>query len=181
MKLLPLLALTAFTPFSSATIFFAGIAQSGGEFGAWSPTAQVGTGLPGRFGVEYSFISTTGVDVMVDTHRVNLMRVAFLLERMCPLAWGLGARFNESHFGHFKDAVDYITKTKGICKLSPLFPFLGYLLFLILTVQKMLSSTLTITCATITPLRNPLAVPSSATPLIPLPLLPRNSAPSGAN
>lgn len=119
MKLLRLLALTAS---SSATIFFAGVAQSGGEFGAWSPNAQVGTGLPGRFGVEYSFISTTGVDIMVDKHNVNLMRVAFLLERMCPLAWGLGARFNESHFGHFKDAVDYITKTKGICNVSPPFP-----------------------------------------------------------
>ncbi|KAK3377529.1 glycoside hydrolase superfamily [Podospora didyma] len=97
----------------SATIYYAGVAESSGEFGAWSPTAQVGTGLPGRFGVDYAFISNSGVDVMADQHKVNLFRVAFLLERMCPLAWGLGARFNETHFDHFKQAIDYITKTKG--------------------------------------------------------------------
>ncbi|GAB1314540.1 cellulase [Madurella fahalii] len=103
----------AVLPGASATIYYAGVAQSSGEFGAWSPTQTPGTGLPGRFGVDYSFISTSGVDIMTDQHKVNLHRVAFLLERMCPLSYGLGAKFNETHFDYFKQAIDYITKTKG--------------------------------------------------------------------
>ncbi|KAK4464749.1 endoglucanase 1 [Cladorrhinum samala] len=106
-------ACAAILPGVSATIYYAGVAQSSGEFGAWSPTAQVGTGLPGRFGVDYAFISNSGVDIMTDKHKVNLHRVAFLLERMCPLSYGLGARFNETHFNYFKESIDYITKTKG--------------------------------------------------------------------
>jgi hypothetical protein len=102
-------------PGASATIYYAGVAQSSGEFGAWSPTQTRGTGLPGRFGVDYSFISTSGVDIMTDQNKVNLHRVAFLLERMCPLEYGLGAKFNETHFDYFKQAIDYITKTKGAC------------------------------------------------------------------
>jgi len=111
-----LAACVALLPGVSATIFYAGVAESGGEFGAWSPTAQVGTGLPGRFGVEYAFTSSSGVDVMADKHKVNLFRVAFLLERMCPLAYGLGAKFDETHFDHFKESIDYITKKKGACE-----------------------------------------------------------------
>lgn len=102
---------------ASATIYYAGVALSSGEFGVWSPTATKGTGLPGRFGVEYAFMNKAGVDTYVDRNHVNLFRVAFLLERMCPLATGLGAKFDETHFGHFKEAVDYITKTKGACEL----------------------------------------------------------------
>ena len=52
-----------------ASIYFAGVAESGGEFGAYG---TVGTGLPGRFGVDYSFISTAGVDVYVDQNKVRL-------------------------------------------------------------------------------------------------------------
>lgn len=50
--------------------------------------------------------------------QANLFRVAFLLERMCPLADGLGSKFNETHFDKFKEAVDYISVTKGACKSS---------------------------------------------------------------
>src|SRR4051794_16444791 len=110
-----LAACAALLPGASATIFYAGVAESSGEFGAWSATAQVGTGLPGRFGVDYAFISSSGVDIMADQHKVNLFRVAFLLERMCPLSYGLGAKFNETHFDHFKESIDYITKKKGAC------------------------------------------------------------------
>lgn len=39
---------------------------------------------------------------------------------MCPLSYGLGAKFNETHFDYFKEAVDYVTKTKGAyCILDP--------------------------------------------------------------
>ncbi|VBB75808.1 Putative Glycoside Hydrolase Family 5 [Podospora comata] len=113
MKFSPTLAALAALPATSATIYFAGVAQSSGEFGAWSPTQTRGTGLPGRFGVDYAFISTSGVDTMIESHKVNLHRVAFLLERMCPVSYGLGAKFNETHFEHFKEAIDYITITKG--------------------------------------------------------------------
>lgn len=97
----------------SAKILFAGVAESSGEFGLWSADSTPGTGLPGTFGTEYAFIDEKGVDVFVDEHKVNLFRVAFALERMCPLETGLGATFDEVHFNHFKDAIDYITETKG--------------------------------------------------------------------
>ncbi|SPN99057.1 probable Endoglucanase 1 [Cephalotrichum gorgonifer] len=98
---------------ASAKILWAGVAESSGEFGLWSPDATPGTGLPGVFGKDYAFIDESTVDIFVDEHKVNLFRVAFVLERMCPLETGLGATFDEEHFGHFKDAVDYITTTKG--------------------------------------------------------------------
>ncbi|KAI1490441.1 endoglucanase 1 [Biscogniauxia mediterranea] len=98
---------------ASATIYYAGVAESGGEFGVWSADATPGTGLPGTFGVEYKFIDEAGVDVHVDQNHLNLFRIAFLFERMCPLDTGLGSTFNETHFDFFKQAVDYVTITKG--------------------------------------------------------------------
>jgi hypothetical protein len=112
----------ALLPGALATIFYAGVAQSSGEFGVWSADATPGTGLPGRFGTDYQFIDTKGVDIMIDQNKVNLHRVAFLLERMCPPADGLGAKFNETHFDYFKEAIDYITVTKGACALPSPFP-----------------------------------------------------------
>lgn len=128
MKSLSLLA--CLTSSASATIFYAGVAESGGEFGkcptreiqrqgidiilgVWSADATPGTGLPGAFGVDYKFIDEAGVDVHVDQNHLNLFRIAFLLERMAPPATGLGKTFNETHFDYFKRAVDYVTVTKG--------------------------------------------------------------------
>ncbi|KAI1267887.1 glycoside hydrolase family 5 protein [Xylariaceae sp. FL1019] len=102
--------LTALASGASATIYYAGVAESGGEFGVYG---TVGQGLPGTFGVDYKFIDEAAVDVHVDQNHLNLFRVAFLLERMCPLATGLGATFNETHFGLYQDAINYITVTKG--------------------------------------------------------------------
>ncbi|KAH7377975.1 putative endoglucanase 1 [Cadophora sp. MPI-SDFR-AT-0126] len=105
---------------ASATIFYAGVAEAGGEFGVWSANSVKGTGLPGRFGTDYAFIDKKGIDVYVDQYKVNLFRVAFLLERMCPLSYGLGSKFNETHFGYFADAINYITETKAAyCILDP--------------------------------------------------------------
>ncbi|TVY27073.1 Endoglucanase [Lachnellula hyalina] len=98
---------------ATATIYYAGVAESGGEFGVYSSSKTPGTGLPGTFGVDYKFINESAIDVYVDQNKVNLFRVAFLLERMCPVATGLGATFNETHYGFFADAIDYITTTKG--------------------------------------------------------------------
>ena len=56
---------------ASATIYYAGVAESGGEFGVYSATAQKGTGLPGKFGTDYAFIDKSGVDVMVDKNKVS--------------------------------------------------------------------------------------------------------------
>lgn len=102
--------LAPFIAGASATIYYAGVAESGGEFGAYGTP---GTGIPGTFGKDYQFISEAGVDTHVDENHLNLFRIAFLLERMCPPSTGLGATFDETHFGHFKDAVDYVTVTKG--------------------------------------------------------------------
>lgn len=79
---------------AAATIRYAGVAESGGEFGVWSGTGEL-VGLPGTFGQTYAFIDEAGVDTYVDENKVNLFRVAFLLERMCPLKTGLGATFDE--------------------------------------------------------------------------------------
>ncbi len=103
---------------AAATIYYAGVAESGGEFGVWSQTSTPGTGLPGRFGVDYQFISESAIDTHVDKNKINLFRVAFLMERMCPLSTGLGSKFNETHFDLYKKAVDYITVKKGACKCS---------------------------------------------------------------
>ncbi|KAI3317781.1 glycoside hydrolase family 5 protein [Xylariaceae sp. AK1471] len=102
--------LASFVAGASATIYYAGVAESGGEFGAYGTK---GTGIPGVFGKDYQFIDQAGVDVHVDKNHINLFRIAFLLERMNPPATGLGATFDETHFGHFKEAVDYVTVTKG--------------------------------------------------------------------
>lgn len=88
---------------AAATIFYAGVAESGGEFAVYSNTATPGTGLPGRFGVDYQFINPAAIDIYVDQNKVNLFRVAFLLERMCPLSYGLGAKFNETASHHVRN------------------------------------------------------------------------------
>lgn len=54
-----------------ATIFYAGVAESGGEFGVYSSSAINGTGLPGRFGVDYQFINTATVDIYVDQNKAR--------------------------------------------------------------------------------------------------------------
>ncbi|RWA07678.1 hypothetical protein EKO27_g7427, partial [Xylaria grammica] len=102
--------LAPFVAGASATIYYAGVAESGGEFGAYGTP---GTGIPGTFGTDYQFINEAGVDTHVDENHLNLFRIAFLLERMCPPSTGLGATFDETHFDHYKAAVDYVTVTKG--------------------------------------------------------------------
>lgn len=56
---------------AAAKIYYAGVAESGGEFGVWSNTATPGTGLPGRFGVDYEFINKSAIDVYVDQNKVR--------------------------------------------------------------------------------------------------------------
>ena len=58
---------------ASATIYYAGVAESGGEFGVWSETKTPGTGLPGTFGKEYQFISEPAIDTYVDKNKVCVM------------------------------------------------------------------------------------------------------------
>ena len=120
MLLKSLISIGALVASASAKFYYVGVAESSGEFGVYSQNKVKGTGLPGRFGVDYSFIDKKGIDVYVDQNKVNLFRIAFLLERMCPLSYGLGAKFNETHFDYFKEAVDYVTKTKGTSSLVSL-------------------------------------------------------------
>jgi endoglucanase len=63
-------------PTASATIYFAGVAESGGEFAVWSSDKVVGTGLPGRFGSDYAFIDESGVDTFVDEHKVSIISIS---------------------------------------------------------------------------------------------------------
>ncbi|KAG9121560.1 hypothetical protein FRC07_002429 [Ceratobasidium sp. 392] len=108
-----LFGLSLFAVGAAAKILYAGVNESGGEFGVWSATSTPGTGLPGRFGVDYAFINKSTVDIFVKNDKINTFRVAFLLERLCPLSYGLGSKFNETYFAEYKDAIDYITITKG--------------------------------------------------------------------
>jgi len=55
---------------AAATIYYAGVAESSGEFGVWSQTSTAGTGLPGVFGKDYSFISKAAIDTYVDQNKV---------------------------------------------------------------------------------------------------------------
>ncbi|KAF8464981.1 endoglucanase 1 [Gautieria morchelliformis] len=105
--------LTGFTAAASgalATILYAGVNESGGEF---SVSGVKGQGLPGRFGVDYEFINKSTIDIFVDQEKINFFRVTFLMERMTPVATGLGGPFNETYFGLYADAIDYITNTKA--------------------------------------------------------------------
>ncbi|KAL0576560.1 hypothetical protein V5O48_005424 [Marasmius crinis-equi] len=86
-------------------IIYAGINESGGEFGAQN--------IPGTLGVDYSFINKATVDVFVDQEQINIFRVTFLMERMAPPVTGLGSTFNETYFDAYADAINYITVTKG--------------------------------------------------------------------
>ncbi|KIJ53787.1 glycoside hydrolase family 5 protein [Sphaerobolus stellatus SS14] len=100
-----------------AKILYAGVNEvgiSGGEFGVFGTK---GTGLPGRFGVDYAFINESAIDIFVDQEKVNFFRVTFLMERMAPVATGLAGPFNETYFGFYQDAINYITVTKGVYAL----------------------------------------------------------------
>jgi len=91
-------------------ILYAGVNESGGEFGVFGVKGQ---GLPGRLGVDYAFINKTTVDIFVDQEKINFFRVTFLMERMSPLKTGLGRIFNETYFNAYADAINHITITKG--------------------------------------------------------------------
>ncbi|KAF7325035.1 Endoglucanase 1 [Mycena kentingensis (nom. inval.)] len=104
------LSLAACVAVSWAKLLYVGVNESGGEFGVFGTKGQ---GLPGTFGVDYAFINKSTVDIFVDQEKINLFRVTFLMERMCPLATGLGATFNETYFAEYADAVNYISVTKG--------------------------------------------------------------------
>ncbi|KAG6876248.1 hypothetical protein C0992_000352 [Termitomyces sp. T32_za158] len=112
----PLVLLAALC-IAHATILYAGVNESGGEFGVFAPVDTPGFGLPGRFDVNYAFINKSTVDIFVDQEKINFFRVTFLMERMCPLSFGLGSRFNETVESSLKDAVNYITVTKGVYAL----------------------------------------------------------------
>ena len=42
------------------------------------PTATVGTGLPGRFGVDYQFINESAIDIYVDKNKVIKSLIEFI-------------------------------------------------------------------------------------------------------
>lgn len=44
----------------SAAIYYAGVDESGGEFGVWGAKGQ---GLPGRFNVDYAFLNASTVPI----------------------------------------------------------------------------------------------------------------------
>lgn len=65
------LSLAALASSASAKIYYAGVAESGGEFGAYSSNAVPGTGLPGRFNVDYAFLNASTVPIWVKQNKVS--------------------------------------------------------------------------------------------------------------
>lgn len=57
--------------------------------------------------------------VYLRSFKINTFRVAFLLERMCPLKYGLGSRFNETYFNEFNAAICAITDAGAYAILDP--------------------------------------------------------------
>lgn len=81
-------------PSTEARLKYVGINVSSGEFGVYSP-GNPGFGLPGRFPDDYQFIDKSAIDVQI-SQGINLFRLSFLVERMCPPSYGLGPKFNET-------------------------------------------------------------------------------------
>jgi hypothetical protein len=81
-------------PPTEARLKYVGINVSSGEFGVYSP-GNPGFGLPGRFPDDYQFINKSAIDVQI-SQGINLFRLTFLVERMCPPSYGLGLKFNET-------------------------------------------------------------------------------------
>ena len=81
-------------PPTEARLKYVGINVSSGEFGVYSP-GNPGFGLPGRFPDGYQFINKSAIDVQI-SQGINLFRLSFLVERMCPPSYGLGPKFNET-------------------------------------------------------------------------------------
>ena len=119
MKLTSIIANLLLAASASAKIYYAGVAEAGGEFGVYSSTATPGTGLPGTFGVDYAFLNASTVNIWINENKINLFRIAFLLERMCPLGYGLGSKFNETHFQYYKEAIEAVTSAGGYAILDP--------------------------------------------------------------
>lgn len=74
--------MTWFSPFLSslilgahATIYYAGVSESSGEFGVFGTKGQ---GLPGAFGVDYAFINESAVDIYVDQNKVRQPQTGLL-------------------------------------------------------------------------------------------------------
>ena len=65
-----LVAVALLTSNAAATIYYAGVAESSGEFGVYSSTSTKGTGLPGVFGTDYAFINKSAIDIYVDQNKV---------------------------------------------------------------------------------------------------------------
>ncbi|RJE26158.1 hypothetical protein PHISCL_01508 [Aspergillus sclerotialis] len=100
----------SFVSASIAEIIYAGFNEAGGEF---NPSV-----LPGTYGKDYAFIDKDHVQYYID-HGVNTFRVTLLMERMCPLEYGLGSKFNETYFSLYKEAVDYITTHGSYALIDP--------------------------------------------------------------
>lgn len=64
----PSFLLSSFVVGAQATIFYAGVSESSGEFGAYGVK---GTGLPGAFGSDYAFITESTVATYVDQEKVG--------------------------------------------------------------------------------------------------------------
>lgn len=93
-KLLTALAASSGLLTAEARLKYVGVNVSSGEFGLYSP-GNLGFGLPGTFGVDYQFIDQKAIDIQLE-QGINLFRLSFSVERMCPLEYGLGPKFNET-------------------------------------------------------------------------------------
>ena len=66
-----LISLLFFAVSAAAKIYYAGVSESGGEFGVYSQNAVPGTGLPGTFNVDYAFLDQSTLDIWVEQNHVR--------------------------------------------------------------------------------------------------------------
>lgn len=108
-------------PLALCAILYAGVNESGGEFA--NPTNQSvgeysGALINGEKFGGYQFINQSHIQYFINAG-VNVFRITLLLERMCPLEYGLGSKFNNTYFDEYQQAVNTVTNGGAYALIDP--------------------------------------------------------------
>ena len=93
---------------ASAGVPLKGMVLSGAEFGAQN--------LPGVYGRDYTYPTTSEIDYFVTTRHMNILRLPFTWERLQPKLFGA---FNATELSRIDAFVDYTTKLGAYVLLDP--------------------------------------------------------------
>ncbi|KZV84842.1 glycoside hydrolase [Exidia glandulosa HHB12029] len=87
-----------------------GVNESGAEFGSGK--------VPGVLGTDYTWPTTASVDFFL-AKGFNTFRIAFLMERIAPLATGLTGPLDPTYLSGLSTIASYITSNGGFAVLDP--------------------------------------------------------------